>query len=309
VLFFLTFIQRARRHQVYVLLGLAAMVIVGGGVLFAVVEGVSIGTGLYWAVTTATTVGYGDVTPKDGAGRIIAVAEMLTAIATVTSLRMRSILLELERRVPDEAFVAIYGNHPIVPSVARELLDGGMRVLVVAQDVDQDALPDGTHIVSGDPTAEDVIRRSKPERALRALVAMTDEGDALVTTVLLRHVAPSVQITAVVHSAHVAHALEDLGVDQALSAEELVGHLVAKSMEAPHAADLVRNMVDSDRYKFSEVDVPSNLAGLPLSEARALRDGLVLALVHDGEVSMGVNNDPVLALGDRLLVLGPSNGT
>ena len=316
VLFVLGFIQRIRRHQLYLLIGLACAAIVGGGLAFAATQGVSVGTGMYWAVVTASTVGYGDVTPHNPAGRVIAVAVILTAIplfagvfatvtATVTSLRMRNILLGLERRVPDQAFVAIYGNHTIVPSVARELIRGGVRVLVVAQDIDQDAFPEGSHIVSGDPTSEDVIRKSKPERALRALVAMEDEGDALVTTVLLRHVAPDLAVTAVVHSAHVAHALEDLGVDQAVSAEELVGHVVAMSMEAPHAADLMRNMV-SDRYQLNEIDLPAELAGLTLSAARGQRDELILAVVQGDNVMMGVNNDPALAAGDRLLVLLPS---
>ncbi len=296
--FVLSFIQRVRRHQIYLLLGLAAAAILGGGLAFAATQHVSLGTGLYWSVTTATTVGYGDVTPHNSTGRIITVAVILTAIplfagvfatvtATVTSLRLRNILLGLERRVPDQAFVAIYGDHAIIPSVARELLDGGLRVLVVADDIDQDAFPEGTHIVSGDPTSEDVIRRSAPERALRALVAMTNEGDALVTTVLLRHAAPGLAVTAVVHSAHVARALEDLGVDQALSAEELLGHLVAKSLEAPHAADLMRTMVDSERYRLLEIDLPPELVGITLSGVRARRSELVLAVVrgradHDG---------------------------
>jgi voltage-gated potassium channel len=318
--FVLTFIQRVRRHQIYLLLALAGVAIVAGGLAFAASQGVSVGTGLYWAVTTAATVGYGDVTPHNPTGRMIAVAEMFTAIplfaamfatvtATVTSLRLKTILLGLERRVPDQAFVAIYGNHSIVASVARELLGDGQRVLVVADNVDQDEFPEGTHIVSGDPTSEDVIRRSAPERALRALVAMTNEGDALVTTVLLRHVAPDLSITAVVHSAHVARALVDLGVDLALSDEELVGHVVALSLEAPHAADLMRNMVDSDRYRLSEIDLPPDLAGITMREARGRRAELILGVVHEDEVLMGVNDDPTLVMGDRLLVLLPSSET
>jgi len=78
VFFVLSFIQRVRRHQIYLLLGLAAAAILAGGLAFAATQRVSLGTGLYWSVTTATTVGYGDVTPHDSAGRIIAVAEMLT---------------------------------------------------------------------------------------------------------------------------------------------------------------------------------------------------------------------------------------
>ncbi len=41
---------------------------------------------LWWALVTATTVGYGDVTPVTPAGRLIAGALMLAGIASVTML-------------------------------------------------------------------------------------------------------------------------------------------------------------------------------------------------------------------------------
>src|SRR5277367_5345944 len=39
--------------------------------------------GMWWAIQTVTTVGYGDVTPKAVAGRIVAAAVMLEGIAFV----------------------------------------------------------------------------------------------------------------------------------------------------------------------------------------------------------------------------------
>lgn len=50
------------------------------GFAFAQVEHVAVVTGLYWAVTTATTVGYGDVTPDSWGGKLLAVIVMLTVI-------------------------------------------------------------------------------------------------------------------------------------------------------------------------------------------------------------------------------------
>jgi voltage-gated potassium channel len=44
----------------------------------------TIGTGLWWAVQTVTTVGYGDRVPKTAAGQLVAALVMLLGIAFVT---------------------------------------------------------------------------------------------------------------------------------------------------------------------------------------------------------------------------------
>jgi voltage-gated potassium channel len=44
----------------------------------------SIGSGLWWAVQTVTTVGYGDVTPVTVAGRLVAALVMLVGIGFLT---------------------------------------------------------------------------------------------------------------------------------------------------------------------------------------------------------------------------------
>jgi voltage-gated potassium channel Kch len=46
----------------------------------------SLRDGVYWAVVTMTTVGYGDKTPKTTAGRLIAVLWMVASVALISIL-------------------------------------------------------------------------------------------------------------------------------------------------------------------------------------------------------------------------------
>lgn len=66
-------------------LAAAAGCILAGGVAFALTQHVDFLTGVYWSVATASTVGYGDVTAHDQAGKLISVAVMLTAIPLLAS--------------------------------------------------------------------------------------------------------------------------------------------------------------------------------------------------------------------------------
>ena len=62
------------------------VVVVGAGALMRVLdphEYPNIGLGMWWAIQTVTTVGYGDVTPTNVVGRLVATFVMLEGIAFV----------------------------------------------------------------------------------------------------------------------------------------------------------------------------------------------------------------------------------
>ena len=61
-------------------------VLLGGGLITILdhKEFPDFGTGLWWALQTVTTVGYGDVTPETAIGQVIGALFMLEAIAFVT---------------------------------------------------------------------------------------------------------------------------------------------------------------------------------------------------------------------------------
>jgi voltage-gated potassium channel len=78
----------ASRRKIFVFLALVMMIVLVMGTLMYVVEGpdngyTSIPVGVYWAITTLTTVGFGDITPKTDFGRFVASVMMLIGWGTL----------------------------------------------------------------------------------------------------------------------------------------------------------------------------------------------------------------------------------
>ncbi len=78
----------ASRRKILVFLSAVMMIVLVMGTLMYVVEGpangyTSIPTSVYWAITTMTTVGFGDITPKTDLGRFISSVMMLLGWGTL----------------------------------------------------------------------------------------------------------------------------------------------------------------------------------------------------------------------------------
>ena len=78
----------ASRRKIAVFLSFVMLVVLVMGTLMYVVEGpehgfTSVPISVYWAITTLTTVGFGDITPKTDLGRLIASVMMLLGWGTL----------------------------------------------------------------------------------------------------------------------------------------------------------------------------------------------------------------------------------
>lgn len=296
------------KHVAVLLVAVAAVVLIGAG-LFALAEDLPFTTGLYWAVTTATTVGYGDITPHNPVGRLIASLVMLTTIpllaaafallsgaAAAAGVRR---ILAMHTQFPDGTYRLVIGMNPIVPALLDELATAGIPVVLVA-DLDPATVRDGVHVVRGDPAEEATISRARPADAEQALIVGSSDGDVLVSAVMLRKQAPSLPVTALVSSPAVREALHDLGIQQSVSAHELVSRTLAANLATPHAGEMISQLL-GNREVFAEIELASAV-GKPLSAVRTEHAGLVLGLVQNGKFTLGIGDDPVVAAGDRLLI-------
>jgi len=302
------------RRGITLLLSLTALGIIVGATLFSHFEHRSFFTSLYWAVTTASTVGYGDITPSNTAGRLIAMGVMLSVVpligavfavmsARIVEFRIRG-LFAMNKILPKDGHTVVLGFQAETRIVLEELRLAKEAVVVVAE-VEDDLLPADVPLIKGDPSEASLLERAALKTARQALITAETDGAVLEIAIAARHLAPHVPLIVSTRSDKVARALNDLGVRQTLSSDDLLGHTLAKSLEAPHAGALLMRIVNSDAYCIRERPVQPEWVGLTLSEVRTRHGGFILGVAQQDDVILGVERDPVMDAEATLLILAP----
>ena len=114
------------RRAMAVIVSATVVSVVLGGVLITVVdreEYPDVGTGLWWALQTVTTVGYGDVVPKNGIGRVVGAIIMLESIAFVAIVTAAITSSFVERARRDQQRAASAAQAMDAEQLALQLVD------------------------------------------------------------------------------------------------------------------------------------------------------------------------------------------
>lgn len=244
--------RRLRRNVVFLVkfcLFLAAMIVVYALLfeLFMHLEGreYSFVSGLYWTLTTMTTLGYGDITFQSDLGRAFSVIVLLSGMVFVLVL-LPYVIIEFvyapivqvqeaaraPRELPPETLGhALLTSHDAVSQALRARLEPqGTPCVLITPDVQEAvALHDlGWQVVVGEPDDPDTYRRARVKGA--ALVAVTSDNDArnvnIVSTV--RPLSEVVPVASVAGDPDAVDILELAGSTQVLLLRELLGAGLAR---------------------------------------------------------------------------------
>jgi TrkA-N domain len=189
-----------------------------------------------------------------------------------------------------------------VPAILDELEVAGVPV-VLAADVEAGTIRSGVHLVRGDPTTERTISLTNPAGAQQALITGMTDGDVLVSAVILHKLAPDLPITALVTSASVREALRDLGVQHAVSADELVAARLPPPWRPRTRARWSRSSWSRAGTSWPRSTPIRPRSAKPSAPSAASAPGWCSAWCT---FTLGIGEDPVIAAGDRLLIAEPS---
>ncbi len=294
---FLTMLRHSNLPKVAALLALGFGL---AGLAISLVQGektfTSFWIGVWWAVVTMTTTGYGDFYPVTALGRFIGVIAMLTGLvlvsfftATISSLFVAAKIREgkgLEQvRYHDHIVICGFGM------LTRRLLDAlivfdrdtPVKVTLIAEVPGEDAeelISEYQRLelkfVRGDWTHEAVLKRAGILNA-RTVVVMPDESiqttglrdeKTILTTLAVKALNPKVRLIAHITQADNRVFLQRAQADEIFVADELTSYLLASRTLTSGLPQAARDMFTIESpTRLDVVDLPPELAGKTFAQA------------------------------------------
>lgn len=257
--------------------------------------GLSLLDSFYYATVTLSTTGYGDITPITPGARLVnillitplRITFLLVLIGTtLEALTARSReefrIRRWRSRVRQHVIVCGYGTKG--RSAVRSLVAGGTtpdRIVVVDPEprAVEEANALGLTGIVGDAGRTEVLRRASVERARAVIVAANRDDAAVLITLTVRQLNPSVPITTSVREEENANLLRQSGADTVITTSATSGRLLGLSTDSPRVVAVVEDLVTGGQgLDLHQRTVTSSEVGLG---PRSLRD-IVLSVTRGG---------------------------
>ena len=319
--FITSFLEALHRERVSYLLGAVTLVIILGGLGFSLFETQGghwhdrFSKGIWWALVTLTTVGYGDVVPKTLGGRLVGVGLMLGGVLTLSLLTATVASVFISRKFRRERgleaiktinHILILGWHYdgefLLDQLLRRLPAPIPVVLINKMPAEQsEALKEryanfDLQYVWGNPSREEILQKANVRLARKALVlAERQEGETaeqvdqrtLLTSLTLKSMNPKIRVLAELLRPENRPHLERAGVDEVLIRGQYDSSLLAGALSSPGLFHIFTTLLSVEGQNLWPVPVPPGYYGLPLGELAAFLkeryQALTVAVYTEGQ--------------------------
>ena len=193
---------------------------------------------------------------------------------------------------PDRVVVCGYGD--VGRAVTRILTERDVDVTVVDRD------PIEIADIVGDITKPETLDRAEIDTARSLVLAIDDDATAVYAALLVKDVAPDVEIIARANDPENVWKLYNAGADYVLSLPEVTGEVLASTL-----IDETTILTPTDDFDFVRTPAPA-LVGKSIADAdiRRRTGCIVVAVDRDGSLETDFGPDYVLQPDDCLIATG-----
>lgn len=311
---------------------IALFVVIAGGMLgYAGIEGWSLFDSLYMTIITIASVGFMEVHELTDHGRAFTIllilcgsATLIYGLSTLTAFIVEGELSDVLRRRKMKNHITSLEGHYIVCGMSatgkyiiEEMLKTGRSFVAVDKDPKKIRELNEANIlnIEGDASHEAVLEAANIRKAGGLLSALHLDADNLLVVVTAKGLNPELKIVAKAINEESERKLRQVGADRVVMPNFIGGLRMASEMIRPSVVSFLDNMlrVQDAAVRVEEIHIPvrSLLVGKSLAEAGILEvEGVAVVALADGKGAYCFNppRDRTLSTDDIVIVMGIVSG-
>lgn len=277
----------------------------------------SLWDGVWWAVVTISTVGYGDKLPSSNAGKVVALCLMISGVflLSLVTATIASVFVEQKIRegkgletIREKDHIVICGWNQYTEEVLLWLHTNGTKhtpqVILINElpvdEIDNLKLKYNKYnltVLRGNFVHEEVLLRADIKRASIAVIMADSSGkgekeDAdqrtILTALTIKSLAPKIKIIAeLVNGENKSH-LERASVDEIIVRGEHVGSLIASAVNYPGLPRVYSSILSiDDGSNLIKADIPAQFIGRTFRELsdffRESKNAILIGILKERE--------------------------
>jgi voltage-gated potassium channel len=281
--------------------------------------------GIWWAVVTGSTVGYGDYVPLSNLGRIIAMLLILTGGGLITFYitAFAASTVQHERDL-SEGKVAYKGNHHIIfvgwNERTRILIDRTLKhnpkteIVLIDQTLAHMSYQHyPVHFIHGDPTDDYYLHKANIHQATNVIITADNQRDekqadnhAILTTVAVRGNNKMIPIIVEILSSNQIENARRAGANTILRPNDfmsaLLFHEIYKNKSKPFES-VIHLLNDQQIRHFTLPEEFLNKPFIDVLHDLKMNEHLLIGIIRDGKWMLNPNKETVLIKDDILITI------
>ncbi|TLS39394.1 potassium channel protein [Pseudalkalibacillus caeni] len=318
-----------RTHILLQLISIILLVIFAIGITIHFVEPKSFPTifdGVWWALVTAATVGYGDFVPKSTLGRLIGMFLILSGAGFVTfymaklassSLMGQTALRKGEREFRREHHLIIVGWNERSRSTIDYLLKArpGLSIVLIDNSLMENPLEkEGIHFIKGNPCEDRTLKKANAEKAETILITADQyknenemDMQSILTLLTVEGLNPSIySIVEILSPEQIVNA-QRAGADEVIQSANISSTMMINSLFHPGISPIFLDILTNiNPNKITYETVSGEFAGkefCDVSKKLIDKDALLIGIKRDEELKLNPAPPFPIKEGDRLLII------